>query len=137
VRWLAYHALRREEACEGPGKCGQVTDVECRSCGHGWRPADLRKSEPCPACGERGWRRQRCADCPTPRLEEALATAAAGPLLSRAIEIDQALDAGFAVTLADVTAEEWRALMVLREERAKYRKEKDQVEARQQGWPQS
>lgn len=49
---------------------------------------------------------------------------AAGALLQRAIEIDAALDAGFTITMSDITAEEWAALMTLKTERNRYERDK-------------
>jgi len=51
-------------------------------------------------------------------LEEGLA-APVGLILQRAAQIDDALQLGFHLTLGDVTAEEFVALCILREERLK------------------
>jgi hypothetical protein len=49
---------------------------------------------------------------------------AAGALLQRAIELDAALDAGFTITLDDIQAETWAALMVLKTERNKFERDR-------------
>ena len=61
---------------------------------------------------------------------------AAGALLQRAIEIDAALDAGFVVTLDDITAEEWAALLILKAERNRYDQQKhDDSQRKNSGFP--
>jgi hypothetical protein len=57
---------------------------------------------------------------------------AAGALLQRAIELDAALDAGFTITLDDIQAETWAALMTLKTERNKFEREKSESPDSQQ-----
>lgn len=59
----------------------------------------------------------------------------AGALLQRAIEVEVALDAGFSLGLADVTAEEWQALLTLRSERNRYQAERQDEAKKSNGWP--
>lgn len=66
-------------------------------------------------------------DCELTRLERIVAESAAGALLVRAQEIDFALEAGFTLTLQDVTAEEFRALVVLRFERERWQQEQTRI----------
>ena len=91
VRWLAYWTLRRERICASPAMCPYSGD----GLTHG-------------------------PECELTRLERLVAESAAGALLLRAHEIDFALQAGFTVTLADVTAEEFSALLALRLERERF-----------------
>ena len=60
----------------------------------------------------------------------------AGHLLRRAMELNADLDAGFTITLDDVSSELYSALMVFRAERNQYEREKaesDQKNASQAG----
>jgi hypothetical protein len=52
----------------------------------------------------------------------------AGELLQRVADLDAALQGGFTVTLADVTAEEFIAWRVLVEERVKYQEEQHRAQ---------
>ena len=123
VRWLAFKAVRRDDLCPSPRKCPSARKVACRECGEIWQPRDLKGSEPCPACGMRGWIRQRCEECEIPKLDAAM-DSAAGILLMRAVQTEAELDAGFVKTLDDLTVTEWRALQSLRSERARYERER-------------
>jgi hypothetical protein len=66
-------------------------------------------------------------ECELTRLERLLAESAVGALLLRAQEIDFALQAGFTVTLAEVTAEEFSALVLLRLERDRWQEEQSRI----------
>ena len=65
----------------------------------------------------------RCVDCPLAKLELAL-DGPAGETLSRILDLDFALRAGFTVTMDDVDLDEFRALQVLHSEREKWEREK-------------
>lgn len=63
-----------------------------------------------------------CDECPAALLEEALATPP-GRMISQAIELDFALQAGLTVSLSEVTYREFLLLRVLSEERNRYQAE--------------
>jgi hypothetical protein len=65
--------------------------------------------------------RERCEKCPLNELDSAISV---NPILTRALDLDFALDVGVQITLDDIDCEEWRALKTLREERNKYQEER-------------
>ena len=77
----------------------------------------------CPACQHLEFDCERCASCKQPELERARAESEAGQMLNRLLELDF-LTERFKVGLEDVTAEEARGLIVLKEERARREREK-------------
>lgn len=86
--------LRRDQLCPSPGDCAYVL------------MADPRANAQSP----------RCQECPLSELEEYLGSAA-GQLISQAIDLDFALQAGVAVSLKDITFPEFLLLRLLTEER--------------------
>lgn len=119
---MASRALRRDDLCPGVRACGDVREVRCRACGIHWEPVDLTRSEPCPSCGNRGWIRQRCPTCELVKLDAAM-DSEPGRLLMRAADLRSRCEVGMTVTADDLTAEEWRAIQVLEDERVKRDKE--------------
>jgi hypothetical protein len=84
---------------------------------------------PCPQCGSRRYIRLRCTQCPAENIDRELEASGLSGLLNRATMLDLALRKGFAITLADITMEEWGALTFLWSEQDKYQGE--ELEARQ------
>lgn len=105
-----------EIECSSILECSDVREVACRACEFIWTPANLRTSEPCPSCGQRGWKRRRCEKCPHRRLEDWSETAAMD-LARRALELDAWRDAGLPIDPERITVEELQALLILRDER--------------------
>ncbi len=95
MRFLVYWALRRQKLCANPAICPYSDDGET----HG-------------------------PECDVTRIEELIAESEAGGLLVRAEEIDFALKAGFQLSLAEVTTEEFAALRFLQLERARWEEER-------------
>lgn len=126
MRYLIYWALRRESArfCKGPRLCHAADAVRCLECGAIRKPAEIDAPGACPECGHPKYERERCADCPHTKMDAALESEVGG-LLHAAMALDVSLEAGYTITLADVTVEEWKALQVLRNERARYDGEKN------------
>jgi len=109
--------LRRSELCKGgPRDCPAADRALCRECGSEWRPADISHIGACPSCGVRSYKRLRCEACPITRLERWQETEA-GVLVSRAVDVERALEMGFHLTLADVSAELFSVLSILQQER--------------------
>jgi hypothetical protein len=57
----------------------------------------------------------RCGDCPLDKLDAAQSSAA-GLLVRRALDLRAALKLGFALTLDDIAADEFYAVLLLEEE---------------------
>lgn len=123
IRWLAYMSLRRDDLCESPRGCNEATEVSCKDCGNRWEPEDIRMPGECPSCGSRRYFRERCAECPLTKLEDALQSDA-GAMLARAAEIRAMSDVGIQITLGDLTVDEARALIIIQDEATKHEAEK-------------
>ncbi len=78
--------------------------------------------DPCGVCGSRAYRRERCGECPSNRLDEAM-QGAAGMLLARALAKRSMLQMKVSGTADDVDAEEFLAMQVLEGEIERYQKE--------------
>jgi hypothetical protein len=115
---------------DGPHGCPDANDAVCVECGHAYEVDDTNCIPPCPNCGHRGARVERCGHCPLNDLDYARSHSAAGRLLGRLLDLE--FDVGkFRVDWAEVTAEEALGLRILADERDRYqreqsRKQKDQ-----------
>jgi hypothetical protein len=65
----------------------------------------------------------RCGHCPLDRLDAAQSSEA-GLLLRRALDLWAALKLGFRISLDEIRADEFRALMVLEEEQERFDRER-------------
>jgi hypothetical protein len=83
----------------------------------------------CPACGSERYFRQRCPICPLSRLESYEGTAAA-QLLQRALDLKCAMKAGVQVRLDEIGAGEFRALLILEQERDRWEREQQEQHER-------
>lgn len=66
----------------------------------------------------------RCEDCPVLDLENALENTAAGHLIQRAVHLDYLAQHGGGSAILDAPIDEFHAMRVLRDERAKWEAEK-------------
>jgi hypothetical protein len=92
-------------------------------------PFDLRRPGPCPACGSTEKQYERCRTCVQAKFYSGLATPV-GELLLRVFDLESALAMRMAVTMDDVTAEEFWALKTLRHERDRKQEEDREAEDR-------
>jgi len=101
--------LRRSELCPGTEYCPEVLNVN---------PFPQEVFGP-------------CDECPLQMLEDYLA-GPGGRVIAQTIDLDFALQAGFTVTLADVTYPEFLLLRILGEERQRHQDdERKKAEAQQ------
>jgi DNA-directed RNA polymerase subunit RPC12/RpoP len=119
---LIYLSFRRERLCDGERECPEAVDVGCSDCGLEWQPDDIDMPGPCPTCGSQRYVRKRCPKCPLARLDSYEATAA-GQLLQRAIDLKCAMKAGVQVRLGEIAEDEFRALLLVEQERDRWEQE--------------
>ena len=100
--------------------------MQCSVCNTIRIPVDIRapSETPCPGCAH-SWRykRLRCAHCPTDSLNQQVADSGLNTLIDQIFTLDTMLRKGFALTMEDVTFEEFLALGVLWQEQDKHREE--------------
>jgi len=114
LRGLIQAWLKADTLCPGPEACPAANDYNCSECGESFR--SRIDPDGCPKCGSRALSTERCPECPARQLEEAMA-GGLGSLIQRAQQIRAACELGYAVTLHDVTSEEFAAHCILQEER--------------------
>ncbi len=100
----------------------------CRECGLTWSPDDTDIPGTCPGCGASRYERLRCPTCPVLRLDEALETER-GAAIRRTFDLVFAAEKGMLRSMSDVTAEEFRLMQLIEDERAKHQQERDQANA--------
>ena len=113
VRFLIRSALRQSTLCEKEEDCPDRV-FRCRQCGYS-QPTEL---DGCPACGA-GWKAIDVSHgpaCPKHLVEEAFDTPN-GILVRRCFRLLNAKSMGLAITLADITEEEFRVLELIEAER--------------------
>lgn len=107
---------------KGPFGCELAENVACGECGHVWTPLDTSAPGACGQCGSLSLSVQRCANCPLDDLDFVRGHSRAGWLFERALELEFDVN-NFKVPWEEVTAEEVKALQILKSERDKYRLE--------------
>jgi hypothetical protein len=80
----------------------------------------------CPACGERDYLRDRCSECALTRLEEAM-DSPAGAMYKRCAELKFALRERFAISLDDLTMEEFAAFQMASSEQARFEEQERKI----------
>lgn len=123
------------EGGEGAGaSCSQAQDAECLDCRHSWECEDTSAPGACPGCGKWNITIRRCESCPVDLLSHVRAHSHAGRLFERALELEFDTK-NFAVPWSEITAEEVKALQILKDERDRYLREqaKKDEEARRRG----
>jgi len=103
--------------------CEVANEVECAKCGTQWEPEDTNTPGRCPECGAYECQVNRCDRCPLNDLDHVRSNSSAGRLLERVLQLDFNTE-HFAVSWADVSAEEVRGLQILKEERNRWDREK-------------
>ena len=91
----------------------------CQACRTIYTPPDIRTPGKCPECDSPKYVRQRCDDCPTLRLDEAMGTNA-GRFLGSCQMKRMALKLGFSISLDEVTAEEFNVMTMIESEDNRY-----------------
>ena len=107
MRFLIYWALRREELCD----------------------VNLCPDSPDPSTSLRTGFGGRCEKCPLNRLDAAQHSEA-GQLLRRAIDLRAALRLGVSLSLDDINADEFFAMLVIEEEQDRLEREQFQPHGR-------
>lgn len=79
----------------------------------------------CPEAPEGG----RCDDCPLDRLDAAQSSEP-GQLLRRALDLRAALKLGVKLSLDEITADEFQAMLIVEEEQANWEEERAQANRR-------
>jgi len=121
VRFLIRSALRQSTLCGKEEDCPD-RNFRCRECGYS-QPTEL---DGCPTCGA-GWKAidvSHGAGCPRNLVEEAMETPN-GILVRRCFRLLNAKAMGLAITLADITEEEFRAMELIETERQEQAKAED------------
>lgn len=103
--------------------------VGCTVCEIEYRPADIRmpSETPCPKCGRKTtYVRLPCDTCPAVELDTNLQNSQWAGLISRASDLDFMLNQpGAAVTLHDMTSEEFAVVQLIKTERDRYNQKRD------------
>jgi hypothetical protein len=96
--------------------------VGCLDCGYEWTPDDIDSPGACPSCAARRYQRRRCPACPLLKIDGCEGTQA-GQLLQRAVDLKCALKAGVEIGLGEIPEDEFRALLIVEQERERYEAE--------------
>lgn len=96
----------------------------CAECGEEHGPYPARQSAPCPACGSRRGKWQPCEDCPAASFEAALEASGRGDLFRIALDLDRMKEARILPSWDELRHDEWMALSILTEERARFENER-------------
>jgi len=107
LRFLVYWALRREELCD----------------------VNLCPESPDPSTSRRTGYGGRCEKCPLNRLDAAQHSEA-GQLLRRALDLRTALRLGVSLSLDDIAANEFFAMLIIEEEQDRLEREQVQPHGR-------
>ncbi|HTX36142.1 MAG TPA: hypothetical protein VME43_14025 [Bryobacteraceae bacterium] len=121
IRFLVRSVLRQGSLCGPEAECPDHV-LRCRLCGYSL-PESI---DACPACGA-GWRQIDVSHgpaCPKNILNDALESGN-GVLVRRCFRILNAKQIGFAITLADITEEEFRVIELIDAERSEIGKDED------------
>lgn len=98
--------------------------IRCSECGEEHGPYPARQSSACPNCGSRRGQWQPCDDCPAAGFEAALEASGRGELFRIALDLDRLKEARILPDWNELRHDEWLALSVLTEERARYENER-------------
>jgi hypothetical protein len=123
VRFLVRSALQQATLCGKEEDCPDRV-FRCRHCGYS-QPTEL---DDCPLCGA-GWKAIDVSHgpaCPKHLVEEAFDTPN-GILVRRCFRLLNAKSMGLAITLADITEEELRAMEVIEVERQEQAADEDRA----------
>lgn len=96
----------------------------CTECGEEHGPYPPRQSAPCPTCGSRRGQWQPCDGCPAATFEAALEASGRGDLFRIALDLDRLKEARILPSWDQLRHDEWLALQILTEERARYENER-------------
>jgi hypothetical protein len=113
IRFLIRSILRQAELCPKEEDCPDHV-FRCQQCGY----SDHAELDGCPSCGA-GWKAidvSHGPGCPKHLVEEAFETPN-GILVRRCFRLLNAKTMGLALTLADITEEEFRAMALIETER--------------------
>lgn len=99
-------------------------------CGQEWKPADPRQVYFCPACESPEFERINCVDsedkpggCYLITLNQSITDSQEASIFEEIREIENAIALKLVVTINDVRADVYPALIILHEERERYHKE--------------
>jgi len=129
LRFLLRMSFRRSELCGGAHACPDAGEARCEECGAIYRPDDPADCH-CPECASTEARLLECDGCWLPKLDDAV-QGEMGSVINRVVDLDFALEAGFTISLDHVSAEEFRVLRILKEERQKYQAHLEKKNAQQ------
>jgi hypothetical protein len=98
-----------------------------------WKPADPHQPGVCPRCGKYDFDILRCTekynpdgDCHLSKLEDAADNSSEASILSEIRDIENQVNLKFNVDISQVRADVWPVLILLSEERERWRKEHPQ-----------